>query len=306
MVLGTEPGGDPSAESRQRGRLIVLGSANVDLVLGVRALPSPGETVMGGVPSRGFGGKGANQAVAAARDGGLVSFIGAVGGDADGHAIARQLTRERIDVSRLRRLGHATTGLAVVIVASDGENSIVVVPGANAELTRLSQDDLDCVAGAAVLLLQLETPLAAASAAARAARGLVILNAAPAMQLPDELLSAVDVLVVNESEAAAQPAAVAQVPVVVTTLGADGVLLHRDGLPDLHVPGRAVAAVDTTGAGDTFCGVLAAALASGRPWPTALHRANAAASLSVQRRGAQNSLPTAAEIDIALSHAADQ
>jgi ribokinase len=170
----------------------------------------------------------------------------------------------------------------------------------------LSEDDLDCVAGAAVLLLQLETPLAAASRAAHAAHGLVILNAAPAMQLADELLSEVDVLIVNESEAARQPAAVAQVPVVVTTLGAGGVLLGRDGLPDLHVPGRAVAAVDTTGAGDTFCGVLAAALASGWPWPTALHRANAAASLSVQRRGAQTSMPTAAEIDIALSYAPDQ
>jgi ribokinase len=172
----------------------------------------------------------------------------------------------------------------------------VVVPGANATLTALTDAERSCISGARILLLQLESPLAAVTAAAEAAQGLVVLNAAPAMEVSRQLLRHVDVLVVNETEPAALASLIHQVPIVVTTLGAAGVVLRRHGLSDLHVPARVVRVIDTTAAGDTFCGVMAAALARGLSWQAALERATAAASLAVQRSGAQSSMPTTQEI----------
>jgi ribokinase len=278
-------------------RIAVLGSANIDLILPVPHLPHAGETVLAIEAIRGLGGKGANQAVAAARSGADVSLLGAVGDDADGSTIQRQMRDEGIDADLLRLQEGLPTGLAVVSVSTNAENSIIVASGANATITALTELELTCVKTAAVLLLQLETPLSAVIQAAAAAGGTVILNAAPALSLPEELLRRVDVLVVNESEARTQSHALTQVPIVVTTLGPNGALVQQRNRPDIRVPGHDVVAVDTTGAGDTFCGVLASGLATGMDLAAAVRRANVAAALSVQRHGAQASMPTRAEIE---------
>ena len=265
----------------------MVGSANADLVLHVPHVVAPGETLLASGSARGAGGKGANQAVAAARAGADVAFVGAVGDDADGALLRAALAGAGVDVTRLRTVD-APTGLAVVAVAADGENAIVVVPGANHALTALGDGDRDLLAGAAVVLAQLEVPVAFVAAAAALTDGLVVLNAAPATALPDEMLAHVDVLVVNEGEAATLGVeALAAVPTVVTTLGADGCILQRRGEPDLHVPAARVEVVDTAGAGDAFCGALAAALAAGADWPTVLQHATVAAARAVGSAGAQ-------------------
>jgi ribokinase len=283
--------------------VLVLGSANADLVLRVAAIPGPGQTVLASGSDRVPGGKGANQAVAAARAGAATGFLGAVGDDDDGTLLRDALAGAGVGLELLRT-GGAATGLAVVVVDDAGENSIVVAAGANAGLGALRPAELDRVRDAAVLLAQLEVPVPTIVEAATASTGTVVLNAAPSRPLPDELWAAVDVLVVNEHEAAdlgGRRELLRRVPRVVVTLGAAGcAYLERDGT-ELRVPAPVVRAVDTTGAGDTFCGVLAAGLAAGDGIEQVLRRACAAASLAVQAPGAVPSIPTAAAIAVRLA-----
>jgi ribokinase len=281
--------------------VVVVGSANVDVVLPVERIPRPGETVLASGLSRGPGGKGANQAVAAARAGASTAFVGSVGEDEHGELLLSALTGAGVDVRLVRRTP-TPTGTAIITVDATGENAITVAPSANAELV-LDAAATEAVAAAPVMLAQLEIPFETVRAAAEAGR-YVVLNAAPAAPVDPATLEHVDLLVVNEHEAgvvsgvtgeprATGPALLDRVPAVVVTLGADGALvLVRDREPE-HVPGVAVEVVDTTAAGDTFCGVLAAGLASGAALPHAVRTANAAASLSVQTAGAIASVPSA-------------
>jgi ribokinase len=282
------------------GRIVVVGSVNMDLVVNAPVLPRPGETVMGERFVTVPGGKGANQAIAAARAGGRCAMIGAVGQDDFGDVMRQNLAASGVDVARLRTVP-GPSGVALIAVDANAENLIVVAPGANAALTRLDVQDRLAIEGADVLLCQLEIPLptvAQAAAAARTAGTMVVLNAAPARPLPAELLAAVDVLVVNQHEAEVIGAAALElVPRVVTTLGAAGaVYTDREGAR-LEVPAPKVEAVDTTAAGDAFTGALAVALASKRPIAEAMRWACAAGALTATRRGASTALPTAAEID---------
>ncbi|WP_152190825.1 ribokinase [Georgenia satyanarayanai] len=290
------------------GRVVVVGSANVDLVVPVPRHPAGGETVLGGTLERHPGGKGANQAVAAARAGGAdTTFVGALGEDESGELLHASLAGAGVRTDLVARVAEPT-GTALISVDPGGENTIIVAPGANS-LVAVGPEQAGRLAEADVVLAQLEIPLAAilAAAAARRAGALLVLNAAPSRELPEEVWSAVDVLVVNEHEAAdlsgggAEPvdlarALLARVPAVVVTLGGAGSLVaERDGEP-VHVPAFPVAPVDTTGAGDTFCGVLAAALAGGAPLTDAARLAAAAGALATTAPGAQESVPTAAAV----------
>jgi ribokinase len=306
--------------------IIVCGSLNMDLVARVDHLPRPGETVAGRSLQRLPGGKGLNQAVAAARMGAAVAMIGARGDDADGATLAALLAAEGVDVrglaTRSATEAAAHTGLAQVLVADDGENSIVVHGGANMTLspdeTRTALAALwpDALPAATVApsaprvaLAQLETPMDAVAAflgAARAAGATTVLNPAPALPGTLPLLAQADIVVLNETELAAYaPAGRAAdaarsllrgaCRAVIVTLGGEGAwLVTAEG--DARFPAPAVAVVDTTGAGDCFCGVLAASLAGGHRLEAALPRAVAAASLAVTRAGAAPSMPRAAEL----------
>ncbi|WP_420081085.1 ribokinase [Streptomyces sp. JL4002] len=289
--------------------IAVLGSTNMDLVAYVAKAPRLGETVTGRAFRTVPGGKGANQAVAAARSGGRVVMIGAVGADEFGVRLRSALTAAGVETAGLRTV-EGSSGTAHITVDDEGGNSIVVVPGANAAVTGLEAGDEARIAAAGTLLLQLELPMAAVVAGARAARAhgvRTVLTPAPAQPLPAALLAATDLLVPNEHEAAAltgltdphqaAEALLADVPEVVVTLGAAGVLHAARGREPLAVPAPRVRAVDTTAAGDTFVGALAVALGEGRPMPEALRWASAAAALSVQRHGAQDSMPTRAETE---------
>ncbi|MFD7910338.1 ribokinase [Streptomyces sp. NPDC059752] len=289
--------------------IAVLGSTNMDLVAYVAKAPRLGETVTGRAFRTVPGGKGANQAVAAARSGGEVVMIGAVGADEFGVRLRSALTAARVDTAALRTVEGAS-GTAHITVDDEGGNSIVVIPGANAAVTGLETGDEARIAAAGSLLLQLELPLSAVLAGARAARAhgvRTVLTPAPAQSLPADLLAATDLLVPNEHEAAtltgltdplrAAEALLAEVPEVVITLGAAGALYAARGREPLTVPAPRVRAMDTTAAGDTFVGALAVALGERRPMPEALRWASAAAALSVQRPGAQDSMPTRAETD---------
>ncbi|MFG2978597.1 ribokinase [Streptomyces sp. NPDC048331] len=289
--------------------IAVLGSTNMDLVAYVPKAPRLGETVTGRAFRTVPGGKGANQAVAAARSGGEVVMIGAVGADEFGVRLRSALTAARVDTAALRTVEGAS-GTAHITVDDEGGNSIIVIPGANAAVTGLEAGDEARIAAAGSLLLQLELPLTAVLAGARAARAhgvRTVLTPAPAQALPADLLAATDLLVPNEHEAAAltgltdplqaAEALLSQVPEVVITLGAAGALYAARGAEPLTVPAPRVRAMDTTAAGDTFVGALAVALGEARPMPAALRWASAAAALSVQRPGAQDSMPTRAETD---------
>ncbi|MEW2525142.1 ribokinase [Streptomyces sp. NPDC047071] len=291
--------------------IVVLGSTNMDLVAYVPEAPRRGETVTGRAFRTFPGGKGANQAVAAARAGATASMIGAVGTDAFGGRLRTALEHSGVDTDLLRTVEGAT-GTAHIVVDDDGGNAIVVVPGANATLTGLTHGDEALIASADLLLLQLEIPLDGVVAAARYARDhgvRTVLTPAPAQPLPPELLDTTDLLIPNEHEAtaltgAADPHAAAhalldRVPEVVVTLGAEGSLYAARGAEPVTVPAPRVTAVDTTGAGDTFVGALAVALGEGRPMPAALGWASAAAALSVQRPGAAAAMPYRTEIDAA-------
>jgi len=294
-------------------RIVVVGSSNTDLVVTLPALPKPGETLLGGDLLTAQGGKGANQAVAAARLGAAVTLVGCVGDDDFGATSLAQYAREGMDTSRIRVVAGAPSGVALIFVGATGENMIAVAPGANLSLTTADIEAAAPVIQAAdVLLLQLETPLATVLSAARLAHAAgvkVILNPAPAQPLPASLLALVDVLTPNEREAllvsglpadAAPTAAAARlhslgVKTVVITLGAAGALIKTAEQAAFTAPGFRVSAVDTVAAGDAFNGGLAVALAQGQPLATAVRFANAVAAVAVTRPGAQASLPSAQE-----------
>ncbi|MFB7777231.1 ribokinase [Streptomyces bauhiniae] len=289
--------------------IVVLGSTNMDLVTYVARAPQRGETVTGREFHTIPGGKGANQAMAAARAGATVSLIGAVGNDAYGVRLRDNLEHSGVDTDFLRTVEGAS-GTAHIVVDDEGNNAIVVVPGANGTVDHLSPGDEGLIASADALLLQLEVPLPAVIAGAEAARrhGVrTILTPSPAQPLPEELLSVTDVLVPNEYEAVtltgrtdpldAAVGLLDLVPEVVLTLGEAGVLyVSRDTEP-LAVPAHQVAAIDSTGAGDTFAGAYAVAVAEEKPLREALSWAAAAAALSVQREGASASMPYRPEIE---------
>ncbi|MFJ4808374.1 ribokinase [Streptomyces longwoodensis] len=289
--------------------IVVLGSTNMDLVAYVEKAPRRGETVTGREFRTVPGGKGANQAVAAAHAGGTVSLIGAVGDDAFGGRLRSTLEHSGVSTDHLRTV-EGPSGTAHIVVDDEGGNAIVVVPGANGTVDRLAPGDEGLIASADALLLQLEIPLAAVVAGARTARAhgvRTILTPAPAQPLPPDLFDATDLLVPNEHEATtltgrtdplqAAVALLEVVPEVVVTLGESGVLYAARGQEPVSVPAPRVTAVDSTGAGDTFAGALAVALGEERPVREALAWAAAAASLSVQRPGASASMPYRAEID---------
>lgn len=291
-----------------QGRVVVVGSANVDLVVPVPRHPEGGETILGGELTRHAGGKGANQAVAAARAGGAdTSFVGAVGQDESGDLLLGSLDGAGVHTDLVDRVPGAT-GTALISVSPDGENTIIVAPGANSHV-HVGDVQARRLAEADVVLAQLEVPLdvIAAAAAARRSGALFVLNAAPSRELPWELWDALDVLVVNEHEAAdlagrdrelAALAAdlLAHVPAVVITLGAQGSLVAERDREPLNVPAFPVEPVDTTGAGDTYCGVLAAALARGAALPDAARLAAAAGALATTAAGAQEAVPTAGAV----------
>ncbi len=292
--------------------LLVAGSANLDFVVRVPHIPAPGETVLGGGLQTFPGGKGANQAMACARAGGAeTQMLLALGADAHAAPIEASLRDAGVALYIVRAAG-AATGTAFIGLAQNGENAIIVASGANATLAAA---DLPPLAGISHLLLQLETPLAVVAAyaqRARAAGTTVVLNAAPAQPLPAALLRDVDVLIVNEGELAAITGrtgrvtdllADIKVPTCIVTLGARGCCARSRG-EVLHQPAFAVEVVDTTAAGDTFCGALVAALSLGEPLPAALRRASAAAALACTRMGAQTSIPHRAEVDALLASSA--
>ena len=293
--------------------IAVLGSTNMDLVAYVARAPQRGETVTGREFRTVPGGKGANQAVAAALAGADVRLIGAVGTDPFGVQLRSTLEHFGVNTDHLRTVD-GPSGTAHIVVDDEGANAIVVVPAANGTLTALGPGDEGLIAGADALLLQLEIPLEAVVAGAETARrhGVrTILTPSPARLLPARLLSCVDLLVPNQHEAAAltgraDPAAAAavlleQVEEVVVTLGAAGCLHAARGSAPVTVPAPEVTAVDSTGAGDTFAGNLAVALAEGRETAEALAWASSAAALSVQRHGATSSMPHRSQTDACRS-----
>jgi ribokinase len=300
----------------RKPRLVVFGSSNTDLIVRVPHIPQPGETILGGEFVTAAGGKGANQAVAAARAGGEVTFVTRVGDDRFGEEAEAGFIRDDIHVRHVRRERHCPSGVALIFVAANGQNSIAVAPGANARLTaadaRRARADIE---RADVLVAQLEVPLPAVTAAIQLAAHAgvpVILNPAPAANLPPTLLRLVSVLTPNESEArlltginvtdvpsaarAARRLHSRGVQTVILTLGQRGALLSQGRQQEL-VAGFRVKAVDTTAAGDVFNGALAVALAEQKPLSEAVRFANAAAALSVTRLGAQPSAPTRGEIE---------
>jgi ribokinase len=295
------------------GRVVVVGSLNMDLVAEAPVLPRPGETVMGTAFHTLPGGKGLNQAVAAARLGASVSMIGRVGRDAFGARLLDVIRAEGVDAAGVRQTGDAPTGIAQIVVGQ-GENSIIVVPGANMTLTDADVSSI-AIAEHDVVVAQLETPIVVtARLFARAGDATTILNAAPAASVPDSLLALTDLLVVNETELATlsgtplrDDSALADIVTaaralrrpamaMIVTLGRRGAVLLDGDAPPQAIAGHDVAAIDSTGAGDCFVGAYAAALASGRPGP-ALAFANAAAALAVTKRGAAPAMPRLAEVE---------
>jgi ribokinase len=274
----------------------VVGSINLDLVVTVERLPRAGETLTDASLAQVSGGKGANQAVAAARLGADVRFVGCVGDDDFGRLARRGLEEAEVDLSGLRVARGEQTGIAVILVARDGENQIVVVPGANRELV---PEDYG-VGEADAVLCQLEVPVDAVAAAAEQTRGMFCLNAAPARPVPESVLARADLIVANSlevEELGSSPLG----SLFAVTLGAEGALLVDDGEEVARAMPPPVRAVDGTAAGDAFCACLVVSLLEGRPREEALQRACAAGALSASRSGAQPSLPTAAEVDATLA-----
>ncbi|KQN60654.1 ribokinase [Serratia sp. Leaf51] len=298
------------------GKLVVLGSINADHILNINHFPQPGETVIGKQYTVAFGGKGANQAVAAGRSGADISFIACVGDDDIGERVRKQLASDQIDTRPVEAIKDATTGVALIFVNAEGENVIGIDAGANNAVTpeyleRYKQQVIE----ASALLMQLESPLDTVIAAAKIAKEhgtQVILNPAPACVLPDELLSRVDIITPNETEAekltginvdnnedAARAAKALHdkgIATVIITLGSKGVWLSQNGEGKL-VSGFRVKAVDTIAAGDTFNGALVTALLEGKQMDSAVRFAHAAAAIAVTRPGAQPSVPWRKEID---------
>lgn len=301
---------------KSMSKIIVVGSSNTDLIIKLDRIPLPGETVIGGEFATAAGGKGANQAVAAARAGGDVTFVARVGKDSMGEQAIAGFVRDGINVDYVIRDGTKPSGVALIFVAKDGENSIAVASGANSNLVAEDIRKAKTVlSNAGVLVLQLETPLNTVQTAAELAKNVgvrVLLNPAPACPLPDELLQHVWILTPNESEAgiltgikvhdeptaiqAAERLLARGVGNVIITMGGRGAFIAAKDMRQI-IPGCKVKAVDTTGAGDVFNGALAVALAEGKPLLEAAQFANAAAAISVTRLGAQTSAPQRSEIN---------
>jgi ribokinase len=294
--------------------ILVIGSLNADLVVRAPRFPAPGETIQGQDLATLPGGKGANQAVAAARLGANVAMTGRVGKDSFGSALIENLKQNHVDVTHVVRDDVAATGTAVIVVDSQGQNSIVLSPGANGKVTSADVEP-DSFSDAKLLLLQLEIPLETVLSAARYAKekGLrVLLNPAPACLLPDELIALADFVLPNESElslltgqavsdvrsaeTAGRALVAREAKNVIVTLGANGALIvNKDGAK--HVPSFNVRVVDTTAAGDAFIGGFAVALLHGKPLEDAVQYACACGALAVTKFGAQPSLPTAEEVE---------
>ncbi len=274
-------------------RLTVVGSVNLDLVARCGRLPRPGETVTDAVFERVPGGKGANQAVAAARLGAEVRFLGCVGDDGFAEEALRGLSGSGATLEV--RTVAAATGVALIIVADDGENQIVVAPGANEQI---DPGDSAAAAPGGALLCQLEIPVEAVAAASGAADGFFALNAAPARPVPVDVLRRADLVVVNRFELDA----LAEAPrLMALTLGEEGAVLLERGEEVARARPPRVVAVDGTAAGDAFCACLVVSLLEGREHAEALGRACAAGALAASRPGAQPSLPTVAELDAILA-----
>ena len=297
----------------QRHKVAVVGSANADLVLDIDHRPAPGETILGSDVVVTPGGKGANQAVAAGRLGGDVTFVGCLGEDGNGGILRASLTDAGVDLSGLRTVD-APTGIAVIMVTPDGENSIIVAPGANRHLTPRMLDEHEQWRAADVVVLQLEIPVESVTKVATEAPGRVVLNTAPAAELPAEVLALADPLVANESEAhfllgdqhgdgvelAERLLGLGSRSVVLTLGSAGSVVVERGAGGELRtevVPARRVTAVDTTGAGDSFVGAMAMRLSEGEGLTAAVRLATSVAAIAVGRRGAQESFPTLAEVE---------
>ena len=275
-------------------RLTVVGSVNLDLVMQVPRMPVAGETVTDGIFSRHPGGKGANQALAARRLGAAVSLVAAVGNDETSGAALRLLGEAGVDLSRCRADETSATGIAMILVDSHGENQIAVAPGANRSLT---VENLELRADEAVLC-QLEIPMEIVQTAAAMTTGFFGLNAAPARPVPKAVLERADLIVVNEVEHATLEDELSDVSgLVAVTMGSAGATLYRKGqvLADASPP--AVAVVDTVGAGDCFVAALSVGLLDGLPPERALQRAVIAGALATTISGAQESMPTAAQVD---------
>ncbi len=301
-------------------KLVVLGSVNADHVLQVPSFPRPGETLHGCNYQVIPGGKGANQAVAAARLKADTGFIACVGDDAFGINIRENFKMDNIDIGAVKMQPNCPTGIAMIQVSDSGENSICISAEANAKLTAEAiEPDLERIRQADYLLMQLETPLCGiekAAQVAKQAQTTVILNPAPAKALSDELLSCIDIITPNETEAevltgievtddfTAQKAANALhskgIDTVLITLGAKGVWLSMGGQGEL-IAGFRVKATDTTAAGDTFNGALVTGLLEQLPLKSAIKFAHAAAAISVTRFGAQTSIPSREEVDAFLA-----
>ena len=295
--------------------ICVIGSLNMDLVVNVDTMPKPGQTLLGGNFKEVPGGKGANQAVAMARLEGNVSMIGKVGNDGFGKALIEALNSDNVNTNHIYKADCAT-GVAFITVDSNAQNSIVVAPGANFELTKDDIDkNIDCIKNCDIVVIQLETPLETVKYALQVSKDLgkyTILNPAPAVKLDDEIISNVDLLTPNETEleiisgmkiddeesikSAAQKMIEKGVKELIVTLGSKGSLyISKDN--SFFKPAYKVDAVDTTAAGDSFTGALAVALSNNKSMEEAMDFASKVGALSVMKEGAQSSLPTLKDVE---------
>ena len=297
-------------------RILVIGSSNTDMTAKTQELPRPGETVLGGVFTMGAGGKGANQAVAAQRLGGDVQFICKVGKDMFGDNAIAQYEKEGLDTSGILR-SRLPSGVALIYVDSHAENCIVVASGANGDLSEADiEASRQAILNCGILLLQLESPVPSVLKAAKMAHeagATVVLNPAPACALPEELFRYIDLFIPNETELstfsglpvnnaedafkAAKAMQAKGVGKLIVTMGSKGALICEGSTSDF-VPAHKVKAVDTTAAGDTFCGALCVAISEGKSLKEAAEFACAASALTVQKMGAQNSIPFRKDINI--------
>jgi ribokinase len=311
--IDPQPETKVDAQTASKAHVVVVGSINSDIVVRAPRHPLPGETLLGTSLATFGGGKGANQAVAAARAGAKVSMIGRIGGDAAGRELADALSADGIDITFVKVCKHDPTGTALIVVSDAGENTIVVVPGANGTLRDVhvsDATDAGIFSSAQVVLAQLEVPLAAVTRAfldARSSGVTTILNLAPAptVSLPAELLVATDLLIANETETELfdklHDSTEASRIIRIRTEGEEGSTVRFPDGTTLHSAPFRVDVVDSTGAGDAFAGAFAASLAHGSPYDVALTRGNAAGALACTVAGAQPSLPTAAAIDALMA-----